>query len=216
MNRRFLNADMAKCEVRVDDDGIPHIVGYGAVFYREGDPGTEFRIGKRWVERISPNALDRAVKEDDVRGLHNHDSNRLLGRTKSGTMKLSVDSRGMFFDIRSDPDSTIHRDTIAAIKRGDLDGSSFAFNVKKESYEDLEDGTVLRTIEEVETLFDTGPVTYPAYEGATAGIRSADIESAEAGFKAHEERKAQSENQVEEITKARFKREKQLRNLELI
>ena len=67
----------------------------------------------------SPNAFDRALAEsDDVRGLFNHDPDNLLGRTSSGTMRLSVDKKGLLYE--TDPgDTNVGRDVVQHIKRGD-------------------------------------------------------------------------------------------------
>jgi HK97 family phage prohead protease len=76
--------------------GKKAIVGYGAVFYSDTDPGTEYWLWGDVVERISPGAFDRALKErHDARGLFNHDPSNLLGRVTNGTMRLSVDRKGL-------------------------------------------------------------------------------------------------------------------------
>lgn len=158
-------------EVRKDEDGNEKkfITGYASVFYN-GKPETEFRLAKDFVERVAPNAFDEALKRDDVRALFNHDSNQVLGRSKSGTLKMSVDKRGLKYEIEI-PDTQSGRDTLTSIKRGDISGSSFSFSVEKESFEELDDVTV-RTVEAVK-LYDVGPVTYPAYAGTDAQARNA-------------------------------------------
>ena len=143
------------------------ITGYAAVFY-DGTPGTEFELPGGVRERISRSAFDRAVHEDDVVGLFNHDLNQLLGRTSAGTLRLSIDSRGLRYDIEPG-ETTLHSYVSSLQKRGDLTGSSFGFNVKKQSIR--KDGDIyVRELEDVE-LFDVGPVVMPAYE-ATANGRS--------------------------------------------
>ncbi|NIP69360.1 MAG: HK97 family phage prohead protease, partial [Planctomycetales bacterium] len=106
-----------------------------------------------------------ALKEsDDVRGLFNHDPSQLLGRTSSNTMRLSVDQRGLRYDIDV-PDTRIGNDVVESIKRGDLSGSSFAFTVDTVEWQER-DGMHIREIRGVH-LYDTGPVTYPAYEATS-------------------------------------------------
>lgn len=180
MERRFIQQQRAGVTVETRADGGKFIIGYGAVFYRAGDPGTEFVLwddayGKA-VERIQPGAFDAALRLDDVRGLKNHDPNYLLGRTKSGTMKLSVDERGLKYAI-SAPDTQVARDAMTEIARGDMSGSSFAFAIRdggqRWTYEYDKDGreTATRDLLNLE-LFDVSPVAFPAYEGTTTGIRS--------------------------------------------
>jgi phage head maturation protease len=62
------------------------------------------------------------------------------------------------------------RDVVTSIDRGDLTGSSFAFLIRKQTW--LEGGNEdIRQVDDVE-LVDVGPVTYPAYEGTSTGLRS--------------------------------------------
>ncbi len=151
-------------------DGKRMLSGYGSVFYRAGVPGTEYRMFTDLWERIGLNAFDRALREkDDVRGLFNHDPNMILGRTAAGTMQLSVDETGLRYSIEL-PDTQVGRDLAAAVARGDVSGSSFSF--VPESVDWTKDGEIdVRTINAVR-LYDTGPVTFPAYEATTAGVRS--------------------------------------------
>jgi HK97 family phage prohead protease len=177
------------------DGQPPAIVGYGSVFYDPADPGTEYDLRSSWggfVERIMPGAFDRAIREDDVRALFNHDANHVLGRTP-GTLKLSADSKGLRYEI-SPPDTQTGRDVTASIQRGDISGSSFSFSVEEESWHETRDATtgqttVIREIRAVR-LYDVGPVTFPAYQSATAGVRS-ENDLAEARVKLEEFRAKQ-------------------------
>ncbi|GAF69242.1 unnamed protein product, partial [marine sediment metagenome] len=148
------------------------LVGYAAVFYRKGDPATEYELWDGVVERVMPGAFDRALREkDDVRGLFNHDRTLLLGRTSSGTMRLSVDQVGLKYAIDV-PDTQAGRDVIIVAERGDLSGSSFSFLPDDSGgvlWREEEDGDI-RELHSVK-LYDVGPVTFPAYEGTTAGVR---------------------------------------------
>lgn len=168
-------------------DGQPDkISGYASVFYREGVPGTEYVMdfwGFKVIERILPSAFDRAIAEDDVRCLMNHEVDHLLGRTKSGTLRLSADEVGLLYEC-DPPTSPTGMNAVEAIRRGDMDGSSFAFTVTKEMVTDVDENTVLREILDVK-LYDVGPVTFPAYEGATAGIRSAEAAELESWLEQH-------------------------------
>lgn len=171
LERRFTPG--SKVEVRESDGGVV-IVGYAAVFHREGNAGTEYEPFDGLVEWIMPGAFDRALREDDVRGLFNHDMNLLLGRNTAGTLKLSVDSVGLRYEITV-PDTQLGRDVTESIKRGDLTGSSFSFIPGRVVWVEEEDRDI-RQIEEVQ-LFDVGPVTFPAYDGTSTGLRSDDLEA---------------------------------------
>lgn len=181
IERRFLRGATSPIEVRAGEKGGAVLSGYASVFFKASDPGTRYELWDGYEERIMPGAFDRAMREDDVRGLVNHDPNQLLGRTKSGTMRLSVDDKGLRYEIDV-PDTADGRDTVTKIRRGDLDGSSFAFVTTDEEWV-KEGGTHVRNVKGVQ-LFDVGPVTYPAYEATTADARSAIEGRAEAALRA--------------------------------
>ena len=146
------------------------------MFYDENDPGTEYRIWDDVVERIMPGAFDRAIKEDDVRGLFNHDDNLILGRTGPGTMKLTVDKRGLRYEIEP-PETTAARDLLVSLGRGDVSGSSFAFKPDDTSYR--EQGKVYVIERRSVKLYDVGPVSFPAYTATEAEARAVSAEQAD-------------------------------------
>ena len=153
------------------------ISGYAAVFYRADDPGTEYAITDELVERIERGAFDDAVTRDDVRGMYNH--SQVIGRTKSGTMTLSVDEKGLRYEI-TPPNTELGRSLVESIKRGDVDGSSFGFLPRGDdgAVVKRKDGRYIRSIKSVE-LFDVGPVDFPAYKGTSTFARSLDAAKAE-------------------------------------
>jgi hypothetical protein len=111
-----------------------------------------------------------------VRCLFNHNPDNVLGRTKSGTLRIADSSDGLSYECDTDPNTTMGRDVPAMIERGDVDGCSFAFTVAKQAWreEKAADGDMIvyRDIEEIDELFDVGPVTYPAYTGTSVNARS--------------------------------------------
>ena len=173
MERRFLEDKASKCVVtRAGEDGPRQIGGYAAVFY-DGSPGTEFELWPDTFERIMPGAFDEALaRPDDVRARVNHDSNQILGRTSAGTLRLSVDSKGLRYEIDL-PDTTAGRDVFESVQRGDIDSSSFAFVNAQETWARDRDGNgsdiEIREVHSLE-LRDVAPVGFPAYEGTTAGV----------------------------------------------
>jgi HK97 family phage prohead protease len=160
----------AVCEARAD--GVaPKIAGRAAVFY-DGSRETQYELYPGMFERIMPGAFDRALAEDDVLGLFNHDMNLVLGRVKAGTMRLSVDAAGLNYDI--DPaDTTVARDVREHIRRKDVAGSSFTFAVTDQDFI-LESGYRVRRVKGVR-LMDVGPVSNAAYKATTASSRHADV-----------------------------------------
>lgn len=148
------------------------IRGHGSVFNSLSEDLGGFR------EIIHPGAFDAALAKSDVRCLFNHDPSLVLGRSASGTLKLSLDETGLAYEC-SLPDTTLGRDLAVSIDRGDVSQSSFAFTLDWDDesgekweyvYEDEQRGWILH-IRQVEELFDVSPVTYPAYQAAD--VRSA-------------------------------------------
>ncbi|RTY53646.1 HK97 family phage prohead protease [Pantoea sp. YU22] len=156
-------------EVRAaaEEGGPTRITGYGSVFNSRSEPLFGFR------EIIKPGAFDD-VLNDDVRALFNHDPNFILGRTASGTLALSVDERGLRYEITPPETQTIRDLVLAPMQRGDINQSSFGFRVAQDGerwYQD-EEGIVIREISRFSRLFDVSPVTYPAYAEADSAVRS--------------------------------------------
>ncbi len=152
-------------EFRVSGDQTPTISGHAAVF---DTPSND--LG--WTEEIDPHAFDAVmVTNPDVRALFNHHPDHVLGRTSSNTLKLSIDARGLAYNI-TPPDTTLAKDLIVSMKRGDINQSSFGFICARDQWTDQPDGTVTRRILEIAELIDVSVVTFPAYDAANSGVRS--------------------------------------------
>ncbi len=160
IERKFFTS---KVTVEKRDDGAITIKGHAAVF----DSLSENLGGFR--EQIKKGAFDD-VMMDDVRALFNHDSNLILGRSKSGTLRLGQDDAGLSYEVDI-PDTQVGRDLTVSMGRGDIDQSSFAFVVEEDDWQEDEEGRVIRTILKVKRLYDVSPVTYPAYPDAKVGLR---------------------------------------------
>lgn len=161
-------ADAPVLETRASDDGDTlKITGYGAVF-NKWYPIFGFK------ERVAPGAFTKTLRENpDVRGMFNHSPDFLLGRTKSGTMDVHEDRKGLAYEIRADAQVSHAKSVARMIQRGDVDGSSMAFFVHGQEWEENKDGSPkTRTITEIE-LIETGPVTMPASPSTTAKIQRA-------------------------------------------
>jgi len=155
--------------IRKDDDSLPKVEGYAAVFNRDSED-----MG--FIERIAPGAFKKALKTSDVRALFNHDSNIILGRTSAGTLELKEDKKGLFMSV-TPPDTQLVRDMVLSpIERGDITQQSFGFTVKADEWKNLDDDkeTPVRTITEIRELFDVSPVTFPAYPDTAVALRSLD------------------------------------------
>ena len=125
-----------------------------------------------FTEIIERGAFADAIERSDVVALFNHDSNIVLGRSSSGTLKLRETDNGLHYSIESLPEA--RNDVLEMIQRGDVRGNSFAFTVDEDRWE-TRDGAQFRIISRFKELFDVGPVTYPAYPDTTVSARARQI-----------------------------------------
>jgi HK97 family phage prohead protease len=168
MQTRSLNAELKIREVASNNDEMC-IEGYFVVFGQQ----TELWAGA--YEEIAPNALDKTLS-NDIRALINHDTRLVLGRNKSGTLELKVDSRGLWGKIKINPNDTEAVNLYERVKRGDVSQCSFGFNIISEETEWRDDGSVKWTITEVD-LHEVSVVTFPAYEETGVQARQASVEA---------------------------------------
>ena len=178
---------LVDAELRAASDGRS-ISGYAARYNTLSGPIPASKNGGYFRERILPGAFKQAVDGgQDVTCLVNHDADKLLGRTSSGTLQLRDSATGLHFNC-SMPDTQLGRDTHTMIQRGDLNGCSFGFGMGERSdedwsEEDIEDEDdlfggdddkkqkrskqIVRTIKNFRTLYDVSVVTRPAYPKGT-------------------------------------------------
>jgi hypothetical protein len=159
-------------ELRAESQGDEMaIAGYAALFNSESKDLGGFK------EKIAPGAFTRSLQQGDaVYCLFNHDSSRVLGSTKNGTLKLTTDEHGLKFRCIINPKDAEAVATHARIERGDINECSFAFTVNKDGqqWQEMngnEDFFAMRTLTDV-NLLDVSAVTYPAYGGTSVGARS--------------------------------------------
>lgn len=152
-------------EVRSKFEGNK-LVGHAAVF----DQVT--RVPGNY-ESISRSAFDAILDDEnsDTRALINHDPNLLIGRQSAGTLRYGVDKEGLEFEVDL-PDTSYVRDLKVLAERGDITGASFGFVPGEDEWEKMEDGGRLRRHTLIRALADVSIVTFPAYDGAQANIRS--------------------------------------------
>lgn len=148
------------------------LTGYAAVF---NDPTTLWSDPHgKVIESIKPGAFARAIAEgQDVRALVDHNSSLLLGRTRSKTLRIWEDDKGLAFELRL-PETQVARDLAENIRLGNVSQCSFAFSPfegGETSKTQERDGLVITEIELTDVdLFDVSIVTYPAYPSTTVDI----------------------------------------------
>lgn len=147
-------------EMRASEDGKT-LVGYAAMWDTPSHP-------MPFIEFVKRGAFTKTLNDGaDVRLLIDHEGVP-LARTKSGTLKLSEDERGLLVEAQLDESNPDAARVMSAMKRGDLSQMSFAFRTIKDSWSKDRKTRELREVQ----LFDVSIVTFPAYEATVAELRS--------------------------------------------
>lgn len=149
-------------EISSTEGGIV-LAGYASVY-----GALSLDLGGK-TETVAPGAFDRALAENDIRALWSHDERAVLGRTKSNTLKLSSDDRGLWAEVLM-PRSAIGEQVAESVRRGDVDGMSIAFYVRQDDWS-YPGGKARRTLLDVD-LIEVSFVTFPAYPDTSAMLRS--------------------------------------------
>jgi uncharacterized protein len=160
-----------RLEVREGEDKKTHLQGYALTYDSLSEDLGYFR------EIIRKGALDSCSMDNVVLNI-NHDMDKPLARNNSsngiGSLTLTVDDKGLFFDAIP-TDTSYSRDLIINMEAGIIDKCSFAFRL---DYSDNESqtwdwdtkgnrGYDLRTINKIDEIFDVSIVTNPAYESTS-------------------------------------------------
>lgn len=156
------NESESETENATDDDNTKVITGYALKF---GEPSKD--LGG-FVEVITAEAL-KEVDLSNVILLHGHDYSKPLASVKAGTLKLEVDEIGLKFEATL-TDTSYAKDVYENIKAGIVDSMSFGFEVGLDSFEEDEEGTVTRSIENMKALHEISIVTVPAYDSSNVQV----------------------------------------------
>ncbi len=182
-----------------EEDGT--VKGYCAVFNEPTVIGGYF---KEVIERGAFNGCDLS----DVMFHVNHDTSKIplaRCRTKNSTMTISVDNKGLHIDAKLDiENNTEARAVYNSIKRGDLDGMSFAFFIEEQKWEDLSSKMPTRRILKFKRVTEVSVVNRPAYSGTSISARSMEVTSAEEEL-AEARNKVQSNKNDLELAKLKIK-----------
>lgn len=161
---------LKEIETRSDSDtGDLYLEGYFAVF------GDTYHVWDGATESIAPGAFSESIS-GDVRALYNHNDDIILGRTSAGTMELREDSHGLWGRIKLNRNDTDAMNAYERIKRGDITGCSFGFNIESEETEYRDDGSVHWTITKVNPLYEISPCVFPAYEATNVSARGKQLD----------------------------------------
>lgn len=149
------------------------------------------RWGDEYLEEMAEGCFDESLSKCTTRGceikaLWNHDTSRPIGNTLTNTLRFNSDKTGLNYDIDL-PNNTWGSDVKEAVRRGDVDGSSFGFMCLEDKWSKvMHEGKEVykRSIIRAE-LHEVSPCTFPAYDSSEISCRSFD--------KVKEEAKEESE-----------------------
>ena len=216
---RFFPNDLCGLQVREDENGQQsrEVNGRAIVFGVRSVNLTPWSSTRVVYEVLEPGCLTQElINRSDVIYNLNHNSSVLnvLGRFRNSekdTLKLELRADGVYNSCEL-PQTTAANDALELIKRGDINGQSFAF---EDDYEDTENGVSyertnetidgkevwIRHVKRITALYDVSIVTHPAYEQTSVATReqSEAIDKAiEAQLKREQPQETEEEKQVRE------------------
>lgn len=196
-----------------DDNGIKKIEGHPVVFEKTTD------IGGYFYEVIDRGAFDECDLTD-VLLFVNHNQNKIpLARSRrnngNSTMHLQIDNIGLFMSAEIDIDNNPEaRALYSAIKRGDLDGMSFAFRIKEQEWLNLDTKMPTRRIKKFAKLYEVSAVNKPAYESTDINARDKDaLENAKRELDSARSQELDNSADSLELRKNKLKLELELRGV---
>lgn len=158
----------------IADEEKRTVEGYALLFGVPSD-------GLSFEEVIERGALDGVIEKSDVFALMNHSQSRgILARCNqgNGSLSLSVDSKGLKYRFEA-PKTALGDELLENIRRGEINESSFCFDVEKDTWEKKSDGTWKRTVSKVGNLYDISPVYNAAYSKTSVYMRGKEQAEAE-------------------------------------
>ena len=162
---RKIVVDELRVENSESEDKPTIIEGYINKF----DERSEF-MG--FYETVKRNAFDNTLNSDDsIIALFDHDTSKILGSTKSGSLKLHKDEIGLRFELQPNLNVSYANDVAELVRSGDLNGCSFGMIVNEDDWTTNEEGIDERQILDVD-LVEVTLTAFPAYQSSEASVRS--------------------------------------------
>lgn len=166
MDGEYRSANLVDAEIKGMD-----FRGYAAVF---DTPWSQDLIeAAGYVETVARGAFRKALTTaTNVPLLWQHDRRDMLATTKSGTLKLKEDGKGLLVEAQL-PDTGLGQYVREMIERGDVQGMSYGIqSLPADSVISKQDGVTHRSIANVRRLLDTTLTWEPAYPDTSVELRS--------------------------------------------
>lgn len=150
-----------------------------------------------WFETLKPGCFNKTISDGfNVRALFNHDSSKILGAVKNGTLSFEDTPTSLNVTVTL-PETREAEDVYSLVKNGYIENCSFGMRVIKEEWRQ-EDKKQYRDVQEAH-LIEVSPVTFPAYPASVATSLRSLYEAK--GIDTDELEKALLENNKDEIRK---------------
>jgi len=185
--RRDLALATAGVELRAAGEGqdVRGFDGHAAVFSQRTAIGNPLTWG--FYEEIAPGAFTKTLSEGDARFLVDHDTRLVVSRVSAGSLRLAQDAQGLAVDADLDTRLSYVNDLVVNLDLRNITGMSFGFRTVKDEWTTVtvqtSEGDMeaeLRILREVQ-LYEVSAVTFPAYEGTDAALRSVGVALAARG-----------------------------------
>lgn len=148
------------------DDGSMKISGTAIVF---NQPSQDMGF----IEYIKPDAV-RGIDFSQTMLLYNHDPANILARSNANNLNIAVTDTGVQFEATL-PDTTLSKDVYEGIRSGNLQGCSFGFRIAPDGdeWETRDDGTIIHTINQIQSVGELSITPIPAYLQTSVGVKRA-------------------------------------------
>lgn len=154
----------------IDDEAEKRVTGYATTF---NEPYTLYEdVDMVFREQVDPGAFNGADMSDVI--MQYDHRGRVFARIRNNTLALRTDSKGLFVTANLGG-TEIGRQLYEEIRGGYTDKMSFAFTVSAdnvERYEENNKRVYLRTITQIDRVFDVSAVSIPANDGTSISARS--------------------------------------------
>lgn len=176
--KREYRGNCGNLKVELRANARDFITGYAAVYNSDSvDLGY-------FSEVIRPGAFKRAIEQNqDVRALLDHQTGKIIGRTKAGNLSLFEDDNGLRVELQP-IDTEDGRTAVEWVRSGVVDGFSFGFQTISDKW-GTKNGRAYRELLDLD-LFEVSLVAFPAYPATSVGLRAEHLSSAELVWKERE------------------------------
>jgi HK97 family phage prohead protease len=120
-------------------------------------------------EQFIQGAFANSLRKNPVFAFWSHDTAKILGSTRNGSLEIKEDDLGLNFKVTL-PDTQNGKDALTLIRNKFITGMSFGFTPSVEEWNESDPKMLIRTVKEAR-LFEVSPVAMPAYSQSYVSAR---------------------------------------------